>query len=235
MTETRTYKKENSLKNYLAKTFSAVAVGVAISAVLAFIASKLAPIFIYRNPSLALILSLVLIFTELGIAFYFSANLFKMSEKTAWICYVLYSVVTGLSFSTIVMAYTDATVTLAFLSTAIMFACMSFIGHTSNMDFTRVYSLFLPAVIAGIIITLLNALFFHFAALDMMIVYLGLVLFLVITAADVQKLKAFYYQSQTDDELANKLMIMGAFQLYLDFANLFIRILQIFGRRRNNN
>lgn len=233
MTETRTYRNENSLKNYLSKTFSAVAIGVAISAVLAYIGSKFVPYILYS--SFGVIGSLLLIVVELGIAFYFSARLFSMSEKTAWICYILYSVVTGLSFSTIVMTYTDASVTLAFVSTAIMFACMSFIGHTSNIDFTKVYTLFLPALIAGLIITLLNAFIFHAPAIDMMIVYLGLILFLVITAADVQKLKSFYYQSQSDDELANKLMILAAFQLYLDFVNLFIRILQIFGRRRNDN
>ena len=234
MTETKTYKQENSLKNYLSKTFSTVAIGVAISAVLAYVASKLVPVLLMRSPGLYLGLSIVAIVAELGIAFYFSANLMRMSKQTAWTCYIVYAVVTGLSFATIIMAYTNATVTLAFVSTAIMFACMSFIGHTSNVDYTKVYSLFLPAILAGIIITLLNSFFFRSAWIDMSIVYIGLVLFLVITAADVQRLKQFYYASQSDDELAEKLMIMAAFQLYLDFANLFIKILQIFGRRRRD-
>ena len=234
MTESRTYKNENSLKNYLAKTFSTVALGVAISALLAYVASQFIPILLLRTPGLYLGLSIVAIVGELGIAFYFSSNLTRMSKQTAWICYILYSVITGLSFSTIVMTYTDATITLAFVSTAIMFACMSIIGHTSNIDYTRVYSLFLPAIIAGFIMTLLNAFLIHSAWINMVIVYIGLVLFLVITAADVQRLRQFYFASQTDDELSEKLMIMGAFQLYLDFANLFIKILQIFGRRRRD-
>lgn len=234
MTESRTYKNENSLKNYLAKTFSTVALGVAISALLAYVASQFIPILLLRTPGLYLGLSIVAIVGELGIAFYFSSNLTRMSKQTAWICYILYSVITGLSFSTIVMTYTDATITLAFVSTAIMFACMSIIGHTSNIDYTRVYSLFLPAIIAGFIMTLLNAFLIHSAWINMVIVYIGLVLFLVITAADVQRLRQFYFASQTDDELSEKLMIMGAFQLYLDFANLFIKILQIFGRRNRD-
>ena len=234
MTQTNTYRKENSLKDYLARTFSTVAIGVGISAVLAFIGSRIAYVLFYTNPGLASLLSFVLIIAELGIAFYFSLNLNKMERKTAWICYILYSVVTGLSFSTILMVYTDASVTLAFVSTAIMFACMSFIGHTSNVDYTKIYSLFLPAIIVGFIITLLNVLLIHSAWINMVIVYIGLILFLVITAADVQKLKDYYYASQNNDELAEKLMIMGAFQLYLDFANLFIRILQVFGRRRRD-
>lgn len=234
MTESRTYKNENSLKNYLAKTFSTVALGVAISALLAYVASQFIPILLLRTPGLYLGLSIVAIVGELGIAFYFSSNLTRMSKQTAWICYILYSVITGLSFSTIVMTYTDATITLAFVSTAIMFVCMSIIGHTSNIDYTRVYSLFLPAIIAGFIMTLLNAFLIHSAWINMVIVYIGLVLFLVITAADVQRLRQFYFASQTDDELSEKLMIMGAFQLYLDFANLFIKILQIFGRRNRD-
>lgn len=234
MTQSNTYRNDNSLKNYLSKTFSTVAIGVAISAVLAAVASRLAPVFMMRNPGLALAISIGLIIGELAIAFYFSLNLQKMSKSTAWFCYIAYSVITGLSFSTIIMSYANASVTLAFISTAIMFICMSIIGRTSNINFTKVYSLFLPAIIAGFIMTLLNVFLIHSPWIDMMIVYIGLVLFLAITAADVQRLQAFYYASQNDSELSDKLMIMGAFQLYLDFANLFIRILQIFGRRRRD-
>ena len=234
MTQSNIYNKQISLKDYLAKTFSTVAVGVAISAILAYIASIITPILIYTNPSLVMVLSIVLAISELAVAFYFSLRLNKMSKQTAWFCYIMYSILTGLSFASIVMTYTTVSVTLAFVATAIMFACMSFIGHTSNLDYTKVYVLFLPAIIAGLVVTLLNVFFFHSQAIDMMVVYIGIVLFLLITAADVQKLKQYYYASQNDSELSEKLMIMGAFQLYLDFANLFIKILQIFGRRKND-
>lgn len=234
MTQTNYYNNENSLKNYLSKTFSTVAIGVAISAVIAFITSRFMPTLLVTNPGFALILSLVSIVAELGIAFYFSAKLNTMSKSTAWVCYILYAVVTGISFSMIIMSYTDASVTLAFVSTAIMFACMAIIGKTSNFDFTKVYALFIPAVLAGLIISLINVFFIHSAMINMVIVYIGLILFLVITAADVQKLVNYYYAGQGNAELEEKFMILGAFQLYLDFINLFIRILQIFGRRRND-
>lgn len=234
MTQTNTYKNELSLKDYLAKTFSTVAIGVGISAILAEVTAKVLPTLMVKAPGFVVGMSFALIIIELVIAFYFSANLTKMAKSTAWFCYILYSVVTGLSFGSIIMLYTDASVALAFVSTAIMFACMSIIGHTSNMDFTKVYAIFIPAVLAGIVITILNALFFHAPAIDMMIVYIGLILFLIITAADVQRLKQFYYGTQGDSELSEKFMIMGAFQLYLDFANLFIKIVQIFGRRRRD-
>ena len=234
MTQTNFYKKELSFNDYLTKTFLIVAVGVGISALLAFLSSKIVPILMFKNPNLFMMGSLILVIAELGVAIYFSARLSKMSKSTAWICYILYSVLTGLSFSTIVLSYTDATVFLAFASTAIMFACMAIIGHTSKIDFTKIYSIFLPAVLAGFIMSLLNALVFHQAWIDMIIVYAGLILFLIITASDMQRLRSNYYASQGNSELEEKIMIMGAFQLYLDFINLFIRILQIFGRRRNS-
>lgn len=234
MTQSNIYGNENGFKNYLTKAFSTVAIGVAISALLAFLTNKFLPVLLMRSPGLYMALVFGPIIIELFIAFYFSLNLMKMSKSTAWGCYIVYSITTGISFSSIVSSYSTGSVTLAFVSTAIMFACMAFIGHTSRLDYTKSYSLLLPALIAGSVVTLLNVFLFHSAWINMVIVYIGLVLFLVITAADVQKLKAMYYTSQNDSELSEKLMIMGAFQLYLDFANLFLRILQIFGRRNND-
>ena len=234
MTQTNYYNNDNSLKNYLSKTFSTVAIGVLISAVTAFLSSKLMPVFFMRSPGFAAIFSLVAIFAELGVAIYFSARLQTMSKSTAWMCYVIYSVLTGISFWAILDTYTAASITLAFLATAIMFICMAIIGHTSSFDYTKVYSLFLPAILAGAIISLLNVFIFHSSMLDMIIVYVGIVLFLFITAADIQRLKDFYYAGQYNSELSDKFMILGAFQLYLDFVNLFIRIVRIFGRRRND-
>ena len=234
MTQSNVYNNENGLRKYLSKTYSTVGIGVAISALLAFITSKLVPILMYKNPGLTVAISFGLIIAELAIAFYFSFKLNTMSKTTAWVCYILYAVVTGLSFSTIIMTYTNASVTLTFVATAIMFICMSIIGNNSKFNYTKVYSLFLPAILAGFIVTLLNVFIFHQAWIDMLIVYIGIILFLVVTAADAQKLKTYYYNSQYDPELAEKLMIMAAFQLYLDFANLFIKILRIFGKRERD-
>ena len=231
MTQSKTYKKEDSLQNYLSKTFFMIAMGVGISALVAFITSRFLPYIIYRFIRIIPAASIIIAITELGIAFYFSRNLFNMPKNRALLCYILYSVFTGLSLSMIIMIYAQATVTLAFVATTIMFVCMAVIGYTSNIDYTKIYTLFLPAVIAGLFITLLNSLIFHSSLIDMSIVYVGLILFLIITAADIQKLRSYYYSAQTDSYLSERLMILGAFQLYLDFVNLFIRILRIFGRR----
>lgn len=235
MSQTYTNDYENGFRRYLSRTFLTVAAGVGLSAVLALISSKLAPYFIFRFPGLYLVITIACFAIELGIAFYFSGRLNRMSKNTAWTCYTLYSAITGLTFATVIMQYSTASITLAFVATSIMFACMAIIGMTSKVDYTKLYSLLLPAVIAGAIMSLLNVLIFHQAWIDMSIVYLGLILFLGITAADVKKLSSYYYASNSNSELEEKLMIMSAFQLYLDFVNLFIRILRILGNTRKSD
>ena len=233
MTQTNTINKNHTLNSFLTKTFFIVGFGIAISAIFAYIASIFVPYLIIINPGLYSIISLLSIVIELGIAFYFSLRLNRMTKLTAWICYFAYAILTGLSFSTILMSYANVTVTMAFVSTSMMFICMAIIGNTSNFDFTKAYIFLLPALIAGSIVTLIN-IFIGSGMLEMMVVYIGLILFLLITAADIQRLKD-YYSSQYNNDISEKFMIMAAFQLYLDFANLFIKILQIFGRRKRND
>lgn len=234
MTQTNIYSSESSFRKYLSRTFSIVAMGVGISAVIAFISSLFVPQFLYSHPNMVLIATLVLAFGEIGVAIFFSTKLNSMSKQTAWFCYILYSVLTGLSLSTIISLYTTASVTLAFVATAILFACMSIIGHTSRVDFTKVYSLFAPAIIAGIIITILNTLFFKQPWISLVICYVGIILFLCIVAADTKKLSNYYFHGFNDGELSEKYMIMGSFQLYLDFINLFIRIISILGKNKDS-
>lgn len=234
MTQSNYYGNDKVFNNYLSKTFLTVAGGVGISALFAFLTNMFLPYLFMRSPGLYMLIAFGPIIIELVIAFYFSLNLMKMSKSTAWACYIVYSITTGISFSSIISSYSLGSVTLAFVSSAIMFACMAFIGRTSNFDYTKAYSFLLPALIVGSIVTLLNVFVFHSAWVDMAVVYIGLILFLIITAADAQRLHSMYAAGEYDKELSEKLMIMGAFQLYLDFANLFIRILQIFGRRNND-
>lgn len=234
MTQTNTYVNENGLRKFFSKTFSIVALGTIISAVLAYVGSKYVEGFIASHPGVSLGLILGVIVAELALAIIFSSRLMKMSKGAAWFCFIAYSVLTGLSFTVIVSTYNLGSVALAFAATTIMFICMSVIGYTSKIDFTKVYSLLLPLFIAGLVISLLNVFLFKQPWLDLLITYIGLILFLALTAADIQKLSNYYYASMSSAELADKLMILSAFQLYLDFVNLFIRILEIIGKRKRD-
>ena len=234
MTQSYTNQKDSSFKSYLSKTYFAIAGGLLISAVFAFLACEIVPLLFYTVPGFASLLMLIMPFAEIGVAIYFSSRLFAMNKKTAWTCYIAYSALTGFSLYSIFLYYDLGSLTLALVATIVMFVCMALIGRTSKFNFMSLYGLLIPALFAGIIVTLLNSLIFHSPFVDLAIAYVGIIIFLVITAADVQKLEAFYNQSSYDNELSEKLMVMGAFQLYLDFINIFLRILQFLGRRRDN-
>ena len=222
-----------SLKTYLSKVFSISALGVLISAVVALIASSNIYNF-YRVVNNAPMVVLVLCFAEIGIAIYMTAALRKMSKSTMWICFVAYSVLTGLTLSILFASYEVGSIVFAFVSSTILFASMAFIGRTTNVDFTRFGSMLAAGLLAIIITSLLNMFFFRSATINYFMAVIGVIIFLVIIAYDVQKLQRYYDQGTYDQEFGEKMMIMGAFELYLDFINLFIRILQIFGRRRSN-
>ena len=235
MTQSYSNQYNADYKTYLSKTYMTVALGLGISAISAFIASIILPIMMYRAPMFFFVLMIGMIIGEFAIAINFSARLFTMSKKSAWACYIGYSVLTGLSFYTLFLYYDLGSVALAFFSTLVMFVCMAIIGKTAKFNVYSVYGLLLPAVLAGAITTLLNALIFHSPMIDLFISFAGIILFLFMTAADAKKVQDLYNQSQYDKDLSDKLMIMSAMQLYLDFINIFVRVLRFMGRRRNDN
>lgn len=231
---TQTYFNKISYKDYISKAISTLGIGLCISAVIAFILEKinfLNIIFSFGGASIIFVLGSAIL--EIVVAFYFSSRLYQMSKSTAWVCYILYCVLTGISLSTLISFYSDASVAFAFLSTAILFICMAIIGNTTKFDLTRISNLLFVGLLAIIIISLIN-LFLRLPFIDISISYISVIIFLFMVAYDTQKLKSLYNAS-IDNDMNEKLMIMAAFQLYLDFINLFIRILQIFGKRDRDN
>lgn len=224
-----------SFRTFLSKVFSTMAVGLLISGVVAFlVATNYYQIVTAVGINTFGTVLLIAIFAELGVGIYFSARLMKMSKTSAWICYVVYSALTGLSLALVVQSYTTGTVLFAFVSTVILFACMAVIGHTTNVDLTRFGSMFMVGLIAIIITSLLNALIFKSEMINYIMAVVGVVIFLGLIAYDMQKLRALYQRGSMDFEFQEKMMLFGAFSLYLDFINLFLRLLQIFGRRSNS-
>lgn len=227
-------RSEEGLNKFLSKSYLTVALGVGISAIIAYVSSMFVDAFMYNHPGISLFLVLALVVGELTVAITLSTRIEHMSKSTAWVCYIAYSVLTGFSFSTIVSEYLPGSVAFAFASTAIMFVCMAIIGLTSRINYEHAYSFLLPFCIAATIVSLLNVFVFRVAWINMLIVYAGLILFLFITAADSKRLRDYYYASMNNDDVASKYMIIGAFALYLDFVNLFIKILHILGKRRRD-
>lgn len=225
-----------TFKTFLSRVFSTMAIGLFISGVVAFLVSvNFYSIVLAIGYETFSTLLLVAIIAELVVGILFSTRLMKMSKTSAWLCYIIYSILTGLSLALVIQSYTTGTVVFAFVSTVILFVCMSIIGHTTNIDLTRFSSIFRVGLIAIIISSLLNALLFKSVMINYIMSVVGVLIFLGLIAYDMQKLRALYSQGTMDVGFQDKMMLFGAFSLYLDFINLFLRLLQIFGRRSNSN
>lgn len=167
----------------------------------------------------------ILIIIELAIVIFLSARIFKMSPVTAKISFLLYSFVSGLTFSSIFVAFNLDAVIMVFLVSALIFGIMSFIGYTTKIDLTGIGFYALMALIGVIIVSFIN-IFMHNSTLDLILSIISIIIFIVITAYDVQKIIALESSSLPKENLA----IYGALDLYLDFINIFLNLLSIFGR-----
>ena len=219
------YTYDEQLNNYLARTFAYMGIAVLISALSGYLARNIVYYF-YQMPFLLIVLFAL----QFGICIYFGTQLFKMQPRVAMMLLVLYSMITGVSLGSVFLVYSGSSLALTFVITAMVFASMGIIGFTTRIDLTK-YSFYLFFGLLCIIIVSVVNIFLRSTMIEMVTTYIGIILFLGITAYDVQKLKAFYY-SDYDYEIRENLAIYSAFQLYLDFINLFLYLIRIFGKRR---
>lgn len=145
--------------------------------------------------------------------------------------FLLYSALNGLTLSVIFLQYSLPTITGAFVVSAGMFGAMSLIGFTTKRDLTSLGSFLLMGLIGMIIASVVN-IFMASSALYWLITYAGVILFLGLTAYDTQKLKQIAAATRGNEEVGNRLAIVGSLSLYLDFINLFLLILRVMGRRK---
>lgn len=156
----------------------------------------------------------------------------KISGSLATTLFMLYSVLTGLTLSVVFMQYTGASIGSTFVVTAGTFGAMSVYGYTTKRDLTGLGSMMVMGLIGIIIASVVN-IFLQSSAMYWAITYIGVIVFVGLTAYDTQKLKAIGEQVSADDrENYRKYSIMGALTLYLDFINLFLMLLRILGDRR---
>ena len=167
----------------------------------------------------------IFIILELVLVLVLSARVMKMSPIGAKICFLLYSFVSGLTFSSIFIVYNLTSITSVFLISALVFGVMALIGYTTKVDLTKVGFYLMMALIGAIIVMIVN-IFLNNPMVDTFISIVCLVIFIGITAYDVQKIKALENSGLPEDNLA----IYGALDLYLDFINIFLHLLQFFGK-----
>lgn len=172
----------------------------------------------------------VVTFAPLVVVILMSARVNKMSVKTTVLCYVIYSILMGMSLSFIFMFYTATSIFKTFIITAGMFGVMAVVGYTTNTDLTKFGSFLIMALIGIIIASLVN-LFMNSESLDYIISIVGVLIFTGLTAFDVQKIKQIGEAGINDGEVMAKITVHAALTLYLDFLNLFLYLLRIFGNR----
>lgn len=174
----------------------------------------------------------LLVIAELALVFILSARIMKMSFSTAGIMFALYSVLNGVTMSFIFIAYTSTSIATAFFVTAGMFAAMSFIGFVTKKDLSSFGSFFTMALIGLIIASVVN-IFLNSSVMYWIITYVGVLLFVGLTAYDTQKIKQMLieYGDEVNDS-TQKLALIGSLSLYLDFINLFLYILRLFGNNK---
>lgn len=172
----------------------------------------------------------VLLIAELAIVICVSAAINRLSLSTATLLFVLYSVLNGAVLSSIFLLYTMSSITTVFLITAATFGVMALVGYTTKTDLSSMGKIVLMALLGLIIATLVN-LFLKNTMMDMIISYVGVLIFVGLTAYDSQRIKQMMLQAPDASENMQKLALLGALSLYLDFVNLFLYLLRIFGRR----
>lgn len=170
---------------------------------------------------------------ELALVILLSARIHKMSFATAGIMFAIYSVLNGATMSVLFLVYTMESIATTFFVTAGTFGVMALIGSTTKMDLSKFSSLFTMALIGLIIASLVNLLWAN-SYLYWGITYIGVLLFVGLTAWDVQKIKNMLQIYGTEEnDVTQKVALMGSLSLYLDFVNLFIYLLRILGSRRD--
>jgi len=172
----------------------------------------------------------VVMLAPLGFVFYLSARLHKISLSSAQITFWIFSIVMGLSLASIFIVYTQASIARVFFISSGTFAAMSLYGYTTKKDLTKLGG-FLFMGLIGIIIASLVNLFLQSSAMYFAISVIGVLVFVGLTAYDTQRIKEMYYAGDSES-VAGKKALMGALRLYLDFINLFIMLLRLFGQRR---
>lgn len=171
-----------------------------------------------------------LIIAEFALVIGVSAAINRLSLSMATLMFILYSVINGALMSYIFLAYTASSVATVFFITAGTFAVMAFIGYTTKTDLTSMGKILMMALIGLIIATIVN-LFVKSSGFMLILSYVGVLIFVGLTAYDSQKIKEMLMQAPDAGEGAQKLALLGALSLYLDFINLFIYLLRIFGKR----
>lgn len=224
--QTRAGEYDEGLRKYMLGVYNYMAVAMGITGLVAFATSQSPTLLqtIYGTP-----LQWVVMLAPLGFVMFLSFRVHKMSASAAQMTFWAFSALMGLSLAYIFIAYTPMSITRIFFITAGAFAGLSLFGYTTKKDLSG-FGSFLVMGLIGLIIAMVVNLFLQSPAMMWVISVVGVLIFAGLTAYDTQQIKNMYYAADSG-EVATKKSIMGALRLYLDFLNMFLFLLQLFGNR----
>jgi uncharacterized protein len=237
---TRTAAIDAGLRAYMLRVYNYMAVGVALTGVVAWFtfnaavvtneAGRIVGLTSFGQAIFSGPLTIVLFLGTLGIVFFMSFRINRLSVSTASLLFLVYAALLGVMLSSVFLAYTGASVTRTFFISAASFGALSLYGYTTQRDLSPIGSFMIMGLFGLILASLVN-MFLKSSGLDFAISAIGVVIFAGLTAWDTQRIKEMY--SVNDDGTgAGRKAVMGALALYLDFINLFLFMLRFLGDRR---
>jgi FtsH-binding integral membrane protein len=229
---------DEGLRAHMIRVYNYMTAGVALTGLVAWFTFQAAAIDVGGSLQLTSFgqaiynsgLIYVLMFAPLGLVFLLSFGINRMSAGTALFVFLIYAALLGMSLSSIFLVYTHSSITRVFFISAATFGAMSLYGYTTQRDLSGLGSFMFMGLIGIIIASLVN-IFLKSSGLDWAISVIGVLVFVGLTAYDTQKIKEMY-SVEDDGTVAGRKAVMGALSLYLDFINLFLMVLRLFGDRR---
>lgn len=224
---------DQGLRSFMLGVYNYMTIGLVITGLTAFVSANMAVsgneltsfgYAIYASP-----LRWLVFLAPIGMVLLLSFRIHKMSFGAAQSTFWIFACVMGLSLSSIFLVYTNTSIARVFFITAAAFGALSLFGYTTKRDISG-WGSFLFMGLIGIIIAMIVNIFLESSALHFAISVIGVLVFAGLTAYDTQQIKEMYYEGD-GQEVAGKKSIMGALRLYLDFINLFIMLLHLFGNR----
>jgi FtsH-binding integral membrane protein len=222
------------LRAYMIRVYNYMASGVALTGVVAWLTygaavqdGKLTSFgqTLFSGP-----VTIVLFLATLGIVFFMSFRIDRLSPSTAFMMFMGYAALLGLMLSSVFLVYTGASITRTFFISAASFGALSLYGYTTQRDLSPIGSFLIMGVI-GLVLAMVVNIFLKSTGLDFVISAVGVLIFAGLTAWDTQRIKEMY-SAQDDGTVAGRKAVMGALALYLDFINLFLFLLRFLGDRR---
>lgn len=217
-----------TIGRYTAKTFGWMFIGLLVTFAVAMTGYVTGAVwYLFAIPHVMLVLGIA----EVATVLFLSARITKVSVGTARALFVLYSLLNGVVFSAYFLIFQLPSLVFVFAATALFFGIMALVGYFTNADLSRMRNLLIGGLIF-LLVFWVAAMFINLTAFETMACAAGIFIFLLFTAYDTQKIKAYHQAYAGDEQMAKKASVFSALQLYLDFINLFIYLLRVLGKKK---